>query len=107
MNTNLAESLKRLRKAHGLTQQKLAQEAGVSLIVVTKVEQGVTKDPAMSSLVKMADAMGLSIDDLIGRQPFRAIPKSEPRRPRRWAATWPVGAASLLGFIPPGRRAGR
>ena len=67
MNTNLAESLKRLRKAHGLTQQKLAQEAGVSLIVVTKVEQGFTKDPAMSSLVKIADVMGISIDELIGR----------------------------------------
>ncbi len=67
MITNLAESLKRLRKAHGLTQQKLAQEAGVSLIVVTKVEQGFTKDPAMSSLVKIADVMGISIDELIGR----------------------------------------
>lgn len=67
MITNLAESLRRLRKAHGLTQQKLAQEAGVSLIVVTKVEQGFTKDPAMSSLVKIADVMGVSIDELIGR----------------------------------------
>ena len=67
MTTNLAESLRRLRKAHGLTQQKLAQEAGVSLIVVTKVEQGFTKDPAMSSLVKIADVMGVSIDELIGR----------------------------------------
>ncbi|MBK6879842.1 MAG: helix-turn-helix transcriptional regulator [Elusimicrobia bacterium] len=67
MNTSLSESLKRLRKAHGLTQQKLAQEAGVSLIVVTKVEQGFTKDPAMSSLVKIADVLGVSIDELIGR----------------------------------------
>jgi len=74
MNTNLAESLKRLRKAGGLTQQKLAQEAGVSLIVVTKVEQGFTKDPAMSSLVKIADVLGVSIDELIGR--------SIPRRPK-------------------------
>jgi transcriptional regulator with XRE-family HTH domain len=67
MSTGLAENLKRLRKARNLTQQKLAQEAGVSLIVVTKVEQGFTKDPAMSSLVKLADALGVSIDDMIGR----------------------------------------
>jgi transcriptional regulator with XRE-family HTH domain len=67
MSTGLAENLKRLRKARNLTQQKLAQEAGVSLIVVTKVEQGFTKDPAMSSLVKLADALSVSIDDLIGR----------------------------------------
>lgn len=75
MNLNLSESLKRLRKARGLTQQKLAQEAGVSLIVVTKVEQGFTKDPAMSSLVKMADVLGVTIDELIGRTPPK-LPKN-------------------------------
>jgi transcriptional regulator with XRE-family HTH domain len=67
MPTSLPESLKRLRKERGLTQQKLAHEAGVSLIVVTSVEQGVTKDPSMSSLVKLADVLGVSIDQLIGR----------------------------------------
>ena len=45
----------------------IRDRAGVSLIVVTKVEQGFTKDPAMSSLVKIADVMGISIDELIGR----------------------------------------
>ncbi len=50
-----------------MTQQKLAQKAGVSLIVVTNVEQGLTKDPAMSSLIKLADTMGITIDELIGR----------------------------------------
>jgi transcriptional regulator with XRE-family HTH domain len=67
MKPSLPDSLRRARKTAGWTQQKLAQEAGLSLVVITKIEQGVTKDPAMSSLVKMADAMGLSIDDLIGR----------------------------------------
>lgn len=69
MNPTLSESLKRWRKARGLTQQKLAEKAGVSLIVVTKVEQGFTKDPVMSSLVKLADVLGVTIDELIGRTP--------------------------------------
>jgi transcriptional regulator with XRE-family HTH domain len=67
MSSPLSDSLRRARKAAGWTQQKLAQEAGLSLVVITKVEQGATKDPAMSSLIKMADAMGVSIDVLIGR----------------------------------------
>jgi transcriptional regulator with XRE-family HTH domain len=67
MSHSVNDSLRRARKAAGWTQQKLAQEAGISLVVITKIEQGFTKDPAMSSLVKMADAMGLSIDALIGR----------------------------------------
>ena len=66
---SIADSLRRLRKAKGWTQQKLAERAGVSLIVVTKVEQGSTKDPAMSSLVKLADALVVGIDELIDRKP--------------------------------------
>ncbi|MBL0348905.1 MAG: helix-turn-helix transcriptional regulator [Elusimicrobia bacterium] len=57
---SIAESLRRLRKASGLTQQKLAEKAGVSMIVVTKVEQGTTRDPAMSSLIKLADVFEVS-----------------------------------------------
>ncbi|MBK6879269.1 MAG: helix-turn-helix transcriptional regulator [Elusimicrobia bacterium] len=60
--------MRRLRKARGLTQQRLAEKAGVSMIVVTKIEQGTTKDPAMSSLVKMADVLDVSIDELIDRK---------------------------------------
>jgi len=63
----IADSLRRIRKAKGFTQQKLAERAGVSMIVVTKVEQGATKDPAMSSLVKLADALDVSVDALIDR----------------------------------------
>lgn len=64
----IADSLRRLRKAKGLTQQKLAEKAGVSMIVVTKIEQGSTKDPSMSSLVKMADTLEVSLDELIDRK---------------------------------------
>lgn len=65
---SISDSLRRLRKARGLTQQRLAEKAGVSMIVVTKIEQGTTKDPAMSSLVKMADVLDVSIDELIDRK---------------------------------------
>ena len=69
MTSKLSESLKRLRKARALSQQKLAEAAGVSLIVVTSAEQDPEKDPSMSSLVKLADALGVTIDELIGRTP--------------------------------------
>jgi transcriptional regulator with XRE-family HTH domain len=72
---SIAESLRRLRKASGLTQQKLAEKAGVSMIVVTKIEQGTTRDPAMSSLIKLADVFEVSIDELIDRK----FPKSSKK----------------------------
>jgi transcriptional regulator with XRE-family HTH domain len=52
----------------GFTQQKLAQQADLSLVVVTNVEQGITKDPAMSSLIKLADALRVSLDEMVGRE---------------------------------------
>jgi transcriptional regulator with XRE-family HTH domain len=67
----LAENLRRLRKAKGWSQQKLAQEGGLSFTVVTKVEQGATTDPAISSLVKIAGALGVTLDELVGWNPSK------------------------------------
>jgi XRE family transcriptional regulator, regulator of sulfur utilization len=65
--TTVGKSLRRLRTARGWTQRRLSEKSGVSYVVVTKVEQGLTKDPAMSTLVKLADALGVSLDKLVGR----------------------------------------
>lgn len=62
-----AQQLKYLRKEKGWSQQKLAQEAGLSLTGITKMEQGITTDPVISSLRKIADALGVSLDQVIGR----------------------------------------
>jgi transcriptional regulator with XRE-family HTH domain len=64
----LSDSLRRLRKDRGFTQQKLAQQADLSLVVVTNIEQGITKDPAMSSLIKLAETLKVSLDELVGRR---------------------------------------
>ena len=71
----LADNLKRLRKEKGWSQQKLAEKAGISYVVITKVEQGQTKDPTLSSLTKLADALGVSLDELAGRSSSRSSKK--------------------------------
>jgi transcriptional regulator with XRE-family HTH domain len=65
--TRLAENIKKFRKSKGWSQHKLSNEAGLSLTGITKMEQGVTTDPAISTLVKVADALGVVMDDLLGR----------------------------------------
>jgi transcriptional regulator with XRE-family HTH domain len=65
----IADVLKKLRKEKGWSQQKLTEKAGLSYAVVTKVEQGITTDPALSSLIKIADALGVTLDELAGRTP--------------------------------------
>jgi len=64
----LSKRLKELRKEEGWSQQKLAEKAGLSFNAVTKIEQGLAKHPTLKTLVKIADAFGVSLDELVGRR---------------------------------------
>ncbi|MDD5700376.1 MAG: helix-turn-helix transcriptional regulator [Candidatus Nanoarchaeia archaeon] len=63
----LEQRLKQLRKKVGWSQQKLAEKAGLSFNVITKIEQGVAKRPTIQTMIKLADAFGISLDALVGR----------------------------------------
>ena len=63
----LDKRLKELRKKAGWSQQKLAEKAGLSYNTITKIEQGVATMPTIQTMVKLADAFGISLDALVGR----------------------------------------
>lgn len=63
----IAKRLKELRKKAGWTQQKLAERAGLSYNTITKIEQGAATKPIIQTIIKIADAFGVSLDELIGR----------------------------------------
>src|SRR5690606_24198210 len=58
------------RREHGLTQQRLADEAGYSLSYVTKVEAG-SKDATPAFITAVARSLGVSRAELQG-QPYQA-----------------------------------
>ncbi len=60
--------LKQLRKKAGWSQQKLAEKAGLSYNVITKIEQGAAKNPNIQTIVKLANAFKISLDELLGRK---------------------------------------
>ena len=64
----LSKRLKELRAGKGWSQQKLAEKAGLSFNAVTKIEQGLAKHPTLKTLIKIADAFGVSLDGLVGRK---------------------------------------
>jgi len=64
----IAHRLKELRKARNWTQQKLAEKAGLSFNAITKIEQGAAEHPTLKTLIKLADAFGISLDTLVGRK---------------------------------------
>ena len=64
-NQNLAKNIERLRKAKGLSQEKLARLADVANNTLIKMESGENQNPTLSTLKKVAKAFGVSVDDLI------------------------------------------
>jgi transcriptional regulator with XRE-family HTH domain len=61
----LARRLAQLRERLFLTQRQLAQRAGLSPAIVQSLEQGQRLDPRLSTVLKLAQALGVSIGELI------------------------------------------
>ena len=59
------KNIKALREKKGWTQEKLAQQAGISYQTLIKIEHGGIKNPRMETLIKIAKSLEVSIDKLI------------------------------------------
>ncbi|RJO76828.1 XRE family transcriptional regulator [Nocardia panacis] len=68
----------RIRQFRGkaLTQRQLADQAGVSVDLVRKLEQGGRQTASIASLQKLARALDVDISDLIGKR--QGIPSGNP-----------------------------
>jgi len=62
------KNLAKLRKEKGLTQERLAREANISYHTLLKLESGGIKNPKIETVIKLADALGISIDKLVTRK---------------------------------------
>jgi len=63
----LAKNIKLLRKKKGLSQDRLAKLADVTLTTLVKLETGANDNPTIKTISKLADALGVGIDELMGR----------------------------------------
>jgi transcriptional regulator with XRE-family HTH domain len=63
--TSLGEAIRNARKAQGISQEKLALAAGVDRSYMGRVERG-DNNVAILTLLKIAQALGLKIGDIIG-----------------------------------------
>ncbi len=59
------KNLKGYRNKKGWSQEKLAREAGISYQAVIKIERGYIRSPRLDTILKIAKALGVSLDDLI------------------------------------------
>jgi transcriptional regulator with XRE-family HTH domain len=57
--------LRTLREERGLTQQVLAQAAGIATDMVSRLENGHYSSPGLRTLVRIADGLGLGVAALL------------------------------------------
>jgi transcriptional regulator with XRE-family HTH domain len=64
-NSKIADNLKRLRDKKGYSLEKVARLSDLSLNTIVKIENGVNQNPTIETLLKIAKAMEVEVDDLI------------------------------------------
>ena len=70
------ERLNALRKERGIPAKQMAEQLGMELRSYRNYESG-DREPALGTLVKIADILDVSLDYLLCRDEFTAKQKSE------------------------------
>lgn len=81
---NVGSNLRKLRKAKGLSLQRLAEASGVSVGMISQVERGLA-NPSMRLLTALRRALNISMQELFGEDPVAAPETSDPNFVRRRA----------------------
>ena len=61
----LSENIKKLRKKRGLSQDKLAKMAEITLTTLVKLESGANDNPTIKTLIKIAKTLNAKLEDLV------------------------------------------
>ena len=59
------KNLVTIRKQNNWSQEKLAVESGISYNTIIKIERGGIKNPKIETVIKLASALGVSLDELV------------------------------------------
>jgi len=67
----LSSNIKKLRKKHQLSQEQLAQKAGITYSTLIKIESGNNTNPTLETLTKLANVFKIKIDELVKTLNYR------------------------------------
>lgn len=65
MSNKISQNLRRLRDKNSYSLERVARLADLSLNTIVKIESGVNQNPTIETLTKIANALGVKINDLI------------------------------------------
>ena len=61
----IGENIKKYRNKLGISQDVLSKRANLAFHTIAKIEAGSTPNPTIETVKKIADALGVSLDDLM------------------------------------------
>ena len=64
----LSNKIEQLRKEKGYTFAKLSELSGISTGRLSDLASGKRNNPTMDTLIKMADALDVTLDEMVGRK---------------------------------------
>lgn len=71
MCSMIGESIKKIRKTKDISQDRLSKLADVTYTTLAKIESGVNSNPTIKTLQKIAKALEVKVDDLLGNTKFQ------------------------------------
>lgn len=74
--TELGLRLRVLREEREMTQQQVAQNAGIATDMVSRLENGHYSSPGLRTLLRIAEGMGIAVSTMLPE-----LPNSAPRGP--------------------------
>lgn len=67
----VGEQIRHVREHHNLTQQAVCSRSGIDVATYSRIEQG-HASPKLDTLIRIADAIGVDLAELVTRQGFRS-----------------------------------
>ena len=64
----IGDRLNRIMMEKGIKQRQLAKKAGVSRLTIAAIQQG-KSNPTQSTILRLAEALNLSVSELLGESP--------------------------------------
>lgn len=63
--SKIGRNIKRIRQEKGISQDRLSKRADLALNTIVNIESGKSPNPTIETLQKIANALEVSIEDLI------------------------------------------
>ena len=91
----LGRAVAAARRARRLTQQDLCDRTGIAYSTLTKIERGAIKKPNVFTVLQIAEATDMQVEDLL--KGSRPRPVANPHTPAKAATATPASAADSAG----------